>query len=310
MTTSKHTHHTAVGSTVLYAGVLTLLTACGGGGNSPASPSAGEYETSAVGAIFVAKATVGHAQNDEAAINPNSIATAIDFAPREAVTNVESVSKYTVNNGVHTIDVDTSAASETEFVTIIDDQKKVKVGATTWPYSRFGLFQDKETNSDGFDTQYTVRTLPYATTQVYSSEIPDPASYNTSGKATGTYTIQGVEWRNFECSVNVTTSVTEASHDAEVSLSNCVDANDNAIGTTGSLLLRKTRPSGDFIGTATTFTATLGTHTMTGQGTYGTFTLGGPNAEEIVGTIVIAGKEDGWKDIHITLAFGAKKTDT
>ena len=316
MTTSKHTHHTAVGSTVLCAGVLALLTACGGG---PASPSAGAYDNSSVGGNYIVQATVKHAQNNESYVNSTQ-GTALS-APVDAMTKVTSVSQYTLSNSVHSMDVDTFSASAAGFATITDNQKSVKVGGTTWLNSRFGLFQDKESNSDGQNTEYIVRTYPYGITQIYPNATPVSAAYNTSGKATGTYITGGVQWRNFGCDVNVVLSVTDTTREADVSLSNCVDAEEPSItyDMTGLLRLTKTLPIGNVNASASGFTATLGgatespRHTLTPNYHNGKFELGGPNADEIVGTIYIAGPSyvtaDISKQTMMTFSFGALKTN-
>lgn len=305
--------HTALISAAL------LLTACGGGGGggSSASPaSTGTNQYTILGTIT--KATVGHALNDETTVS--SIAEGTEATTVNTFTNVVSVSKYTLSNSVNSMNVDSSAFSSAGFASITSGQKNVKVGGTTWSYSRFGIFQDKQSNSNGLNTQFIVRTLPYATTQSYTSATPVSATYNTSGKAAGVYTTNNVDWHNFECSVSVAFSVTVATHQADVSLSSCVDAANNAItyGTPGLVRLTKTLATGNFSNTNNpVFTATLGnapaftTQTLTSTTQSGRFLLGGPNADEMVGEIYIAGNtvttSHGNKTSNMTLTFGVKK---
>jgi hypothetical protein len=219
------------------------------------------------------------------------------------------------------MNVDSSAFSSAGYASITSGQKNVKVGGTTWSYSRFGVYQDRQSNSNGLNTQYIVRTFPYAIAQPYASATPVSASYNTSGKAAGVYTTNSVDWHNFECSVSVAFSVTVTTHQADVSLSSCVDAGNNAItyGTPGLVRMTKTLATGQYANTNNpVFTATLGnpagvntTQTLTSTLQSGHFVLGGPNADEIVGTIFIGGNSVttsfGTRTSNMTLTFGAKK---
>jgi hypothetical protein len=306
-------------NTALISAAL-LLTACGGGGgggDSPASTSTNQNNTSAVYG-YITTTTVGHALNDEATIS--SIAEGTESTTANTMTNVVSVSKHTVSNSVNSMNVDTSAFSSAGFANTTSGQKSLKTGGTTWNYSRFAVFQDRQSNSNGLNTQYIVRTFPYAITQPYASAIPVSASYNTSGKAAGVYTTNNVDYHNFECSVSVAFSVTATTHQADVSLSNCVDIANNAVtyGTPGVVRLTKTLATGQYANANNpVFTATLGnvaagtTQTLTSTLQSGHFVLGGPNAEELVGTIYIAGNSvttnHGTKTSNMTLTFGAKK---
>lgn len=315
------TLRTSVCQTALSATVLALLTACGGGGgggDSPAPAGTNQNNTSAVYG-YITTTTVVHAFNNEASVS--SIAEGTEATTANTMTNVVSVSKYTLSNSVNSMNVDSSAFSSAGFASITSGQKNVKVGGTTWSYSRFGVFQDRQSNSNGLNTQYIVRTFPYAITQPYASATPVTASYNTGGKAAGVYTTNNVDWHDFECSVSVAFSVTAATQQADVSLSGCVDAGNNAIayGTPGLVRLTKTLATGSYSNTNNpVFTATLGnaagantTQTLTSTLQSGHFVLGGPNADEIVGTIYIAGTSVttsfGTKTSNMTLTFGVKK---
>ena len=305
MKTSIHTHTTSVSRAVFCAGVLTLLSACGGGGNGSASPSAGESNTRSV-AGYMTSATVSHPEGAEDQINyiPSVLLEPLE----DAFDKVVSLSQYTLNNGLHSMDVDTSTNAEEGIATITEDQKIVKVGGTKWEYSRFGLFQDKQSNSNGQNTEYFLQTIPYALAEPLESATADPAMYNSSGKAVGTVIIGGTIWRNFECDVSVSLSLADNAEIADVELLNCVDAADNNIkyATNSSLMITKILSTDTFSANPALFTATFGAYKMTPSRGYAQFMLGGPKAEEIVGTFYIDGNSDDVQT-YTTLAFGAKK---
>ena len=309
MTTSKHTHHTSVSRAVLSVGVLTLLTACGGGGNGAASSSAGESNTRTVTGYMVS-ATVRHSAGAEDQI---TFIPSIGHGQQEnIIDNVASLSQYRLNNGAHSIDIDTSTNVAEGLATVDGDdpdgyKQNVKMGGITWDYSRFGLLQDKKTNSNGFNTEYYIQT-PYALAEPLVSPTAVPAMYTSSAKATGIVTVSGKTWRNFECDVTVGLSVDDDAQIAAIELLNCVDAADNTIAytTNGSLQITKTLSTEDFSAKTDLFSATFGTYTMNPSEGHAKFILGGPNADEIVGTFYIEG-QSGDRLIFINLAFGAKK---
>ena len=310
MKTSIHIHTTSVSRAVLCASVLALLSACGGGGNGTASSSAGESNTRTVtGYMTGAKVQHSVGAEDQITFIPNNSNNQF----YEVLRNVASLSQYTLNNGVHSIDIDTSTDVAEGIVTAdgVDpdgNKQNVQMGGSTWNYSRFGLFQDKQPNSNGENTEYYIDVVPYALAEPRVSPTAGLAMYNSSGKATGIVMVGGRALRNFECDVKVGLSVADDVEIAAIELLNCVDVADNTItyDTNGSLQITRKVSTDDFSTITDLFSAKFGIYTMNPSEGHAKFILGGPNADEIVGTFYIEGVS-GDRSIYANFAFGAKK---
>lgn len=291
---------------------LALLTACGGGGGggAPTPPNVSGsslYETSLENGQRV-NVTVYHAAGNEAAVG--TVAFGGDLSSFSYGSSL-SLSSYSIDNGTRTYAVDTSAFFSPNLVALSANagNQRVWVGGTAWTYARYGYFVDKTPNSDGMNTAYSLRNLPYTRYQRYYSASAPNATYNQAGsKAIGTYVIGGTQSVTVICNISAAfTSPGGSQSSTDFTISGC----DNGITTTGYLRAAKTSPSVMSLSSIGTFSATGSNGVFTPTAAAIVYGLGGPNSEELVGTAVIDGNTlvggVTTRQARFVLAFGAKK---
>jgi len=306
MNTPNFTHKTAL----LFC--LALLSACGNGGGgsgAPAQPDVGAsslYTHNLENGLRITT-TVTHAFNAEATIT--GITTALDASAFSYGSSL-SLSSYTLDNGTNTFAVDTSAFFSANPVALSANagNQQVRVGGTTWTYSRFGFFVDKTPNSNLLNTQYLLRNLPYNRYQRYNSATAANATYNQAGsKVIGTYVTENTATTTFTCNISAAFTATGPGQSStDFTLSGC----DNGITTTGYLRAAKSSVSTMSLNSIGTFSATNPDGVFTPTSVNFHYGLGGPNSEEMVGFAVVYGTTlvgAVARQTQISFAFGAKK---
>lgn len=287
---------------------LALLSACGNGdgGSSPPANDSYLYTFTMANGQRV-NTTVTHVSNDELTIS--AIALGGDFSTF-SYGNSTSLSNYVLDNGTRTFSVDTSAFSSTNPIALSANagNQQVWVGGTTWAHSRFGFFLDKTPNSNGLNTQYLLRNLPYTRYQRYYSAVAANATYNQAGsKAVGTYAVTNGQTTTVTCNISVAfTNTGGAASSANFTLSGC----DNGITTTGFLSAAKSNADTMSSSSVAGFGATSASGVFTPTTTNFFYGVGGPNSEEIVGTALVNGTTmvgGAARLSQISFAFGAKK---
>jgi len=295
---------------------IAAISACGGGGGSPA-PAADTTQSSPAFTFYTTKdtrllTTVGHAVNVE---NPaTSVNAAVDSSsvPTDSST---SLSTYTLDNGVNSMSINTTSVSAGTWHIQTSGGRTAYIGGTEWNHSRFGYLSDKTSNSNGTNTEYKVRMMPFVRVNAYNTPVITSASYNKDGRAVGSYTTNGAQWSTITCDVSVQMTVASGAQTADLTTTNCKDAANAAITTTGFIRATKSSNANGFA-TATNgttpFTALSngGTETFTPSSFSIYYRLGGPNAEEMVGTVFMTGTTTAGANSYtsyVTLGFGASK---
>ena len=289
---------------------LALLTACGGGGGGP--PPAPDVSGSGLFTFTKAhgqrtNVTVNHTVGNEAATG--TIALGIESTTFNYGDGT-SLSSYPLDNGTRTYAVDTTAFSTPNLVALSANagNQQVWVGGTTWTHSRYGFFLDKTPNSNGANSQYLLRNLPYVRYQRYYSASAPNATYNQAGsKAVGSYAITDTQTLTFTCNISVAfTNTGGAASSATFTLSGC----DNGITMTGSLGAAKSNADTMSSSSVAGFSATSASGAFTPLSVNFFYGIGGANSEEIVGTALVNGNTSVGgvpRLTQINFAFGAKK---
>lgn len=289
--------------------LVALLTACGGGGSGDSvSNTQGNVLPYSVyiAKIQRIKATVTHALNNEASIG--SISASPDNSPF-LYEDSTSLSTYVVDDGLNSMSIDTSAVSAGGLYSETVGDKKVYVGGTTWDYSRYGFMVAKTSNSNGANTEYTVRNTPFARVQQYTNQVVGNATYNLDGsKAVGTFVTTNATLATVICNVSVVLATSGVAQTADFTVSGC----DNSVVPAGTFRATKTGPLADAVGSngTTPFTTTTLGNVFTPTDISVRYRLGGPNAEEVVGTVYMTGNTmvgDTPTATSVSFAFGARK---
>jgi hypothetical protein len=290
-----------------------FLTACGGGGggdsSSSSAPTTTPYVYTSVNRMMT-KTTVTHATGNE------SSPTAMTFT-EETILNYGSpidLSNYLLDNGTHSLMVASNGITAATLATLSANagNQAVKLGGSTWSYSRYGLFIDKTPNSNGLNTQFIVRNMPYVRYLRYNSAVFTNATYNKAGSmAVGNFLTDTVtdatNWATVTCNVSIAASSTGGEATSiDVTLSAC----NNNIVTTGYLRLTKAKIDGIAGASLGTFGATSNGNVFTPTFAQGFYGVAGPNSEDLVGHVVVRGTtlvSGVPRTTDFTLAFGARK---
>lgn len=289
------------------ATLLLFLSACGGGGSSSTSSTvASTYSHTSSNANRL-KTTVTHALNAEATVSDISY---VEETNSFSYGNSLDLSLYVLDNGTNTFTVSSSGVSSTNLVTLTANagNQEVLLGGSTWASSRYGLFIDKTPNSNGLNTQYVVRHMPYIRYLRYFSADFSDATYNQAGsKAVGGLATTSTRWATVTCNVSAAASSTGGgATSVDITLSGC----DNGIATTGYLRLSKATVTGTASASMGTFTITNNGNTFTPTLVSGYYGFGGTNSEELVGHFELIGNttvSGVSKSTQFTVAFGAHK---
>lgn len=282
-----------------------FLTACGGGGGggTPAPATLPYTYTSSNGDRI--KTTVTHATGNESSISAIAF---IDDISSFGYGSPTDLSNYLLDNGTNTYTVASSGITATNFATLTATNQQVTLGGSSWAYSRYGLFIDKTPNSNGANTQYLMRHMPYIRYLRYNTATFTGATYAQVGsKAAGGFVTDQTRWATVNCNVSiVATSTGGEGTSIDLTLSGC----DNGIVTSGYLRLTKPTISGTASATLGTFGATSNGDTFTPTSASGFYGVAGPNSEELVGHVVVRGTtlvSGVAKTTRFTLAFGGRK---
>jgi len=310
---------------IYYAGVLALAACGGGGGGGGDSGEGAGNPTPTSSTNFVVSrdvrllGTFDHDYQDRKTIT--GISAAIDASVLSPDTST-SLSQYTLDNGANQRVINTSAIKSGGLFNLTGGTSLVNIGGTQWNYSRFGYWTDQTLNSNGKDTQFVIRYMPFFRANTDKSPAITTANYQTSGLSVGNFVMDDFTFGPLSCVIGVKfTKGTDDKQTAEISLSAC-NLNDTSSkspfkSSDGTLLAQKTSNTSQV-------TASLGTsplhivyldddnkeYDLKPTNYKVSYALAGPNAEEMVGSIYLNGTfKNGTTDtpFHINMAFGAKK---
>jgi hypothetical protein len=186
----------------------------------------------------------------------------------------------------------------------------MKVGGTQFAYSRFGTYLSLISNTNGANSQYIERSAPYSFAQVANPSNPTSATYASLGKAVGTLAISNVAKTEVQCDVGVAFTVVSLNKRADITLSNCV-SNGVAFPVAGTYRIELSPGTvSNQIVSAASLTHVNPTGPVNTPVVFNSFTgyylLGGPNAEEIVGSLTLSGAAT-VNTATFNMAFGVKK---
>lgn len=291
--------------------IAALLTACGGGGggggSSTSSTSTTPYTLTLANDGYL-KATASHAVGNEAALTGLTQSQNIPSSPNYGSSS--SLNSYVLDDGYESMAIDTSSTTSGNVLALSANagNKKAYIGGSTWNYARFGQFIDKTPNSNGLNSEYTVRSMSFLRFHDYKNYNVSTTTYNLPGsKAVSMYVTENTQVDTVTCDVSVALTVAGKAQTADITLSGC----DGGVSTTGYVRATKASPE---TGGASLSVGAFGATTPGGVFTAssGTFFYGiaGPNNTELVGQGVIRGTTmvgGTARTTVINLVLGARK---
>lgn len=303
--------------TILAANIS--LVACGGGGESSTAPvnSSGNGTTQTTsttgshsvqsGAALMSKTTITYSAPDrKTALGlVSTITTASPVVTSAALGNINLM----INEGGQTAtkSIASNGIVATGIASFNSGTESIKLGGTTYAYSRFGLVNFINLHATD-STKTEERAAPFHVSTVYSNYAPVTAIY--TGKLVGAFVVNDSSTNyGLMCDVSVAYTV-GATTVIQPTISNCFDSEAGVKIVSGGIQFTKTVNSVSLINVGLSFKNSQGVvMTATVVRAFNTL-IGGPNGEELVGSASI----DGVATINgtaangtIVFSFGGKK---